>query len=111
VLRAIAKAPEEANALIASLAGAIDASPEALGLDIRAIQRGGERRARAVAESLARLAAAAALAERSPALATLYRGARFEGHDTHYGAADLGSQEAALIDRILPETSGQNRLN
>jgi len=105
VLRVARKAPEPAAALIARLAQACGADAERLGID--ADLRGGERLARRACERLARLAAAAAIAEDQPALAAAYLQSRL-GPDAaaQPGARDLRGVEDLLISRIFADPDG-----
>jgi putative acyl-CoA dehydrogenase len=105
VLRAAARAPETASAVIARLNGQCGLPPEAL--DLEADLRGGERLARRACERLARLAAAAALAERQGALVEAYVGSRLTGEaQEQFGAGDLAGAEETLIERVLPAEAG-----
>ena len=100
VLRAARRAPEATAALVERLA-------QACGLDRGAFEietdlRGGERLARRACERLARLAAAAAMAEGQPALATAYLTSRMgTSAAAQLGARDLGGAEDLLIARIF----------
>jgi putative acyl-CoA dehydrogenase len=106
VLRAIGKTPD-ARALVASLADACGLDATALGLGFDgASPAGAERMARRTAERLARLAAAAALAETRPELAEAYARTRLgDDQRTHYGASDLADVETLLMARVLPESA------
>jgi putative acyl-CoA dehydrogenase len=98
VLRAAARAPDAAAGLAATLEQASGVAAHSFPLDFR-----DERGARRLTERLARLAAAAALAERQPALAEAYVATRLAGAaHGQFGAADLAGVEASLIERILP---------
>ena len=102
VLRAAARAPDATKDVVGRLNAACDLPPEALDLEAD-LGGGAERSARRGCERLARLAAAAALAERHSSLADAYIASRLEGAPyAQYGAADLAGAETALIDRILP---------
>jgi putative acyl-CoA dehydrogenase len=102
VLRAAARAPDAARAVIARLSAACGLPPDALALE-GDLSAGAERHARRACERLAHLAAAAALAERHSSLADAYIAARLSGAPyAQYGAADLAGADAILIDRILP---------
>jgi putative acyl-CoA dehydrogenase len=61
-----------------------------------------ERRARFVCESLAKIAAVAALVEAGSPFAALYAGTRLGGSPfAQFGSSDLGGSETPLIDRAL----------
>jgi putative acyl-CoA dehydrogenase len=105
VLRAVTRAPDAAAATIARLGEACGLDPKALGLDVApaALQ---ERDARRFCERLARLAAAAALAEGQAGLNEAYVAARLAGRgQSQFGAADLAGAEDKLIERILPQAA------
>jgi len=108
VLRAAARAPEAAGALVDRLArrcGLADAAP-----GIAADMRGGERLARRACERLARLAATAALVDAQPTLASAYAASRLGGGATaQLGARDLEKVEDLLIARISGETVNAGR--
>jgi putative acyl-CoA dehydrogenase len=102
VLRAVARATDAAAATIGKLGDACGLDPKALGLDVSpaALQ---ERHARRFCERLARLAAAAALAEGEAGLNEAYAAARLRGDGLgQYGGSDLAGAEDKLIERILP---------
>jgi putative acyl-CoA dehydrogenase len=101
VLRAATRAPDAAAQVVARLSEACGVEADRLGVPANF---GAERMARRASERLARLAAAAALAERRPALADAYVATRLAG-ETHaqFGAVDLAGAERELIERILPE--------
>jgi putative acyl-CoA dehydrogenase len=102
VMRAAARAPEATRDVVGRLNAACDLPPEALDLEAD-LSAGAERLARRACERLARLAAAAALAERHSALADAYIATRLSGAPyAQFGAADLAGAEATLIERILP---------
>ena len=102
VLRAAARTPEAASAVIARLHAQCGLPPEAL--DLEADLRGGERLARRACERIARLAAAAALAGRQGSLVEAYVASRLTGDPQgQFGAGDLAGAEDTLIERILPE--------
>jgi putative acyl-CoA dehydrogenase len=101
-LRAAARAPEAAGEVIARLNEQCGLPPETLNLEADLVG-GSEGRARRTCERLARLAAAAAVAERSPALAESYIEARLTGEPyAQFGGGDLSGVERELIARILP---------
>jgi putative acyl-CoA dehydrogenase len=103
VLRAAARAPEAVGGVVAKLNAACDLPPETFNLE-GDLNGGSERLARRTCERLARLAAAAALAERQPALAQAYIATRLTGEPyAQYGGGDLGNVEKTLVERILPE--------
>jgi putative acyl-CoA dehydrogenase len=102
VMRAAARAPEATRDVVGRLNAACDLPPEALDLEAD-LSAGAERLARRACERLARLAAAAALAERHSALADAYIATRLSGAPyAQFGAADLAGAEVTLIERILP---------
>jgi putative acyl-CoA dehydrogenase len=105
VLRAVARAPDQARATIAALGEASGLDPKALGLDLSpAAQQEGH--ARRFCERLARLAAAAALAEGPAILRDAYISARLTGSmQSQFGATDLAGAENELIERILPQAA------
>jgi putative acyl-CoA dehydrogenase len=105
-LRAAFQAPDAAVALLEGmardLAGVFDAAPVVASL-AKALGSGtGEPRARFVCETLARLAALAALAKAGSPFASAYARTRFEDspHAT-YGCCDLSACEEALLQRAL----------
>jgi putative acyl-CoA dehydrogenase len=101
VLRAAARTPEAASAVIARLHAQCGLPPEAL--DLEADLRGGERLARRACERIARLAAAAALAGRQGSLVEAYVASRLTGDaQGQFGAGDLAGAEDTLIERVLP---------
>ena len=101
VLRAAARAPDAAARVVARLGEACGVETDRLGVSA---DFGAERTARRAAERLARLAAAAALAERRPALADAYVATRLAGEvHAQFGAVDLAGAEQELIERILPQ--------
>ena len=105
VLRAVSRTPDAAAATIATLGETCGLDPKALGLDVApaALQ---ERDARHFCERLARLAAAAALAEGHAGLNEAYVAARLAGRgQCQFGAADLAGAEDKLIERILPQAA------
>jgi putative acyl-CoA dehydrogenase len=106
VLRAAGRHPDQAMATVGALAKtasqAFDVRP--LADTLAAVLRSGEaeRRARFLCESLARIAALAALAEAGSDFAALYGDTRLGGLPfAQYGAADLGGAETTLMDRAL----------
>ena len=101
-LRAAARAPEATRDVVGRLNAACGLPPEALNLEADLIG-GAEGRARRACERLARLAAAAALAERQPALAEAYVETRLTGEPYgQFGGGELRSVENRLIERVLP---------
>jgi putative acyl-CoA dehydrogenase len=105
VLRAVTRHPDAAAATIAKLGQTSGLEPKALGLDVApAVLQ--ERDARRFCERLARLAAAAALAEGKAGLNEAYGAARLSGRaQSQFGGADLAGAEHRLIERILPQTA------
>jgi putative acyl-CoA dehydrogenase len=106
VLRAANRAPdatmETVGALVRTASKAFDVRPLAVALEKTLKSPDAERRARFLCEGLARLAALAALAEADSPFATLYGAARLSGFQfSQFGAADLGNNETALMDRAL----------
>jgi putative acyl-CoA dehydrogenase len=102
VLRAAARAPEAARDVVAQLNAQCELPAETLELEAD-LAGGAERLARRACERLARLAAAAALAERQPTLAEAYIATRLTGEAYgQFGGGDLSAVEDALIARILP---------
>jgi putative acyl-CoA dehydrogenase len=102
VLRAVSRAPDAAAALIARLGATCGVDPSTLQLEVSPA-RLTEGAARRFCERLARLAAAAALAEGRLGLSEVYVAARIKAEgQSQYGGADLGELEARLIERILP---------
>jgi len=106
VLRAAGRHPDQAMATLGALAKtastAFDVRP--LADTLATVLRSGEaeRRARFLCEGLAKIAALAALVEAKSDFAALYGGARLGGATfAHFGTADLGSAEQALMDRAL----------
>ncbi len=103
VLRAAARAPYAARQVIGRLSAACGLEAETLTLEDD-LGVGGERLARRACERLARLAAAAALAEQHAELAEAYIAARLNGAPyAQFGAVDLAGAEQMLIARILPD--------
>jgi len=105
VMRAVSRSPDGAAAVIAKLGEACALDPKALGLDVApaALQ---ERHARRFCERLARLAAAASLAEGQAGLNEAYAAARLRGEGPRqYGASELAGAEDKLIERILPSAA------
>ncbi|PIS99481.1 acyl-CoA dehydrogenase [Bradyrhizobium nitroreducens] len=108
VLRALAREPEPAMAVLQSLAAETKGLPGAgdtigfIGTTFR--RADGERVARLAVEKLALLAAAAALNGVSPRHAELFANTRLAaGHASMYGAVELESADArALLARALP---------
>jgi putative acyl-CoA dehydrogenase len=102
VLRAASRTPDAAREVIGRLSAVCGLEAETLALEDD-LSVGGERLARRACERLARLAAAAALAERHSLLADAYIAARLNGAPyAQFGAVDLAGAEQALIERILP---------
>jgi putative acyl-CoA dehydrogenase len=106
VLRAAGRHPDQARQTLTRLAEtagpAFDARPLADTMANLMVSGEAERRARFVCESLARLAAVAALAEAGSPFAALYAGTRLRGTGfAHFGAADLDGMEVALLERAL----------
>ena len=108
VLRALAREPEAATAVLQSLAaetkglpGAVEAATY-IGKTFR--RADGERVARLAVEKLALLAAAAALNGVSPHNAELFASTRLAAnHASMYGAVDLDNGDVrALLERALP---------
>jgi putative acyl-CoA dehydrogenase len=106
VLRAVGRHPEEAmgvlECFVRATADVFDAQPlvNALGKLMRSGEA--ERRARYICESLARLAALAALCEAGSPFAADYARTRLEGSARGtWGVCDLGRSEAALIERAF----------
>jgi putative acyl-CoA dehydrogenase len=106
VLRAAGRHPDQAMATLDALARtaavAFDVRPLAETLAVVLRSGDAERRARFLCEGLAKIAALAALAEAKSDFATLYGDTRLSSTKLgQYGTADLGSAEAALMDRAL----------
>ncbi|MBB4371687.1 putative acyl-CoA dehydrogenase [Bradyrhizobium sp. cir1] len=108
VLRALAREPEAAVAVLQSLAAETKGLPgaaEAAALIGKTFRRAdGERVARLAVEKLALLAAAAALNNVSPRQAELFAATRLAAtHASMYGAVELESGDVrALLERALP---------
>ncbi|MHC2618737.1 putative acyl-CoA dehydrogenase [Bradyrhizobium huanghuaihaiense] len=108
VLRALAREPEAATAVLQSLAAETKGLPGAgeaaafIGKNFR--RADGERIARLAVEKLALLAAAAALNGVSPRQAELFAATRLATtHASMYGAVELESSDVrALLERALP---------
>ncbi|TYO62422.1 DNA alkylation response protein [Bradyrhizobium hipponense] len=108
VLRALAREPDAAMAVLQSLATETNGLPGAgdaaafIGQSFRRVD--GERVARLAVEKLALLAAAAALNGVSPGHAELFAATRLgANHAAMYGAVELESGEMrALLERALP---------
>ena len=106
VLRAAGRQPEAAMETVTSLARsasqAFDVRSLVSALEFTLKSPDAERRARFLCESLACIAALAALAEANSPFATLYGETRLGGGRlAQFGSADLGSAEVALMDRAL----------
>lgn len=108
VLRALAREPEAATAVLQSLAAETKGLPgagEAAAFIGKTFRRAdGERVARLAVERLALLAAAAALNGVSPRQAELFAATRLAAtHASMYGAVELDSGDVrALLERALP---------
>jgi len=106
VLRAAGRHPEAATDTLSRLVRTADqafkAGPLAQSLE-RVLKSGAaERRARFLCESLAKIAAVAALVEAGSPFAALYAETRLGGSPfAQFGSADLGDSETALMDRAL----------
>jgi putative acyl-CoA dehydrogenase len=106
VLRAAGRHPDQAMATVGALtktaSAAFDVRPLADTLTTALRSGDAERRARFLCEGLAKIAALAALAEAKSDFATLYGDTRLSGaRFAHFGTADLGAAETALMDRAL----------
>jgi putative acyl-CoA dehydrogenase len=108
VLRALAREPEAAMAVLQGLAAETKGLPgagEAASFIGKTFRRAdGERVARIAVEKLALLAAAAALNTVSPRNAELFASTRLAtNHASMYGAVDLESGDVrSLLERALP---------
>jgi putative acyl-CoA dehydrogenase len=108
VLRALAREPDGAAAVLASLVAQTRGLPgasEALGRVTKTLRvPEAERTARLAVETLALVAAAAALNDIAPGSAELFAATRLkQSHGSLYGAADLGESDARrLLQRALP---------
>jgi putative acyl-CoA dehydrogenase len=109
VLRALSREAEAAGAILGNLALATKGLPgasEAVDLIGKTFRRAdAESAARLAVETLALLAAAAALNEVSPRHAELFAITRLAGnHASMYGAVELGRDDIGrLLDRALPQ--------
>jgi putative acyl-CoA dehydrogenase len=109
VLRALSREAEAAGAILKNLALATKGLPgasEAVDLIGKTFRRAdAESAARLAVETLALLAAAAALNEVSPRHAELFAITRLAGnHASMYGAVELGRDDIGrLLDRALPQ--------
>ncbi len=106
VLRAAGRHPEAATDTLSRLVRTADqafkAGPLAQTLEQTLKSGAAERRARFLCESLAKIAAVAALVEAGSPFAALYAETRLGGSPfAQFGSADLGDSETALIDRAL----------
>ncbi|MDE1566932.1 acyl-CoA dehydrogenase family protein [Aquabacter sp. P-9] len=106
LLRAASREPEAARALLDALVkeagGLAGAHETALSLAARLAAPDRERQARSLAEGLATLAAAAALAERAPApIAEAYAASRLRTGRGMLGTADLGDTADLLLARAF----------
>jgi len=106
VLRAAGRHPDASmdtlSRLVRTASQAFTVGPLAQALERTLKSPDAERRARFLCEGLARIAALAALVEAKSDFAALYGDARLGGfHSSQFGTADLGSHEAALMDRAL----------
>jgi putative acyl-CoA dehydrogenase len=108
VLRALAREPDTANAVLQDLAQQANGLPgagETVAFIGKAFRRpDSERAARSAVEKLALLAAAAALNKVSPAHAELFARTRLaQTHASMYGAVDLANDNIRnLLERALP---------
>ena len=104
VRRVLQRERESSLAVVEALAKACGALGEAARSAIEQGFKEGEGRVRLVAETLARLAALAALAEANSGLAEAYATTRLQGgsHAT-FGTCDLEAFETLLLARILPD--------
>lgn len=108
VLRALAREPDAATAVLQGLAAETKSLPgagEAVAFIGKAFRRpDGERVARLAVEKLALLSAAAALNGVSPRNADLFAATRLAAnHASMYGAVDLAPSDVrALLERALP---------
>ena len=108
VLRALAREPDAAVAVLRQLADesrGLPGAAEAAGFVGKAFRRpDGERVARVAVEKLALLAAAAALNAVAPRSAELFAGSRLAGnHGGMYGATEFPSDDIRrLMERALP---------
>jgi len=108
VLRALAREPGAASAVLRDLAGetqGLSGTAEAVAFIGKAFRRtDSERVARLAVEKLALLAAAAALNQISPRHAELFAATRLAGnHASMYGAVELeGRDISGLLERALP---------
>ncbi|WP_422008575.1 acyl-CoA dehydrogenase family protein [Reyranella sp.] len=106
VLRAAGRHPEAATDTLSRLVRTADrafkAGPLAQALEQTLKSGAAERRARFLCESLAKIAAVAALVEAGSPFAALYAETRLSGSPfAQFGSADLGDSETALMDRAL----------
>jgi len=106
VLRAAGRHAEASldtlSRLVRTASQAFNVGPLAQSLERILKSPDAERRARFLCEGLARIAALAALVEAKSAFAALYGDTRLGGTPFgQFGTADLGSSEAALMDRAL----------
>ncbi|MDO8973244.1 acyl-CoA dehydrogenase family protein [Reyranella sp.] len=106
VLRAAGRHPEAATDTLSRLVRTADqafkAGPLAQALEQTLKSGAAERRARFVCESLAKIAAVAALVEAGSPFAALYAETRLGGSPfAQFGSADLGGSETVLMDRAL----------
>ena len=108
VLRALGRDGEAARAVLAALAEEAGDLPDARaaldGIERAAAAEDAEGEARAAVDRLALLAAAAALRQSAPEVASLFARTRLEdGHGAIYGTSRIAPDEArGLIDRALP---------
>jgi putative acyl-CoA dehydrogenase len=108
VLRALAREPDAATAVLQGLGGATSGLPgvsDAVAFIARTFRRAeGERVARLAVEKLALLAACSALNTVSPRHAELFAATRLaQNHAGMYGAVDLpDSDTRGLLERALP---------
>jgi putative acyl-CoA dehydrogenase len=108
VLRALAREPDAASAVLRDLAGetqGLSGTAGAVAFIGKAFRRtDSERVARLAVEKLALLAAAAALNQISPRHAELFAATRLAGnHASMYGAVELeGRDISGLLERALP---------
>ena len=106
VLRAAGRHPEAATDTLSRLVRTADQAfktgPLAQALEQTLKSGTAERRARFLCESLAKIAAVAALVEAGSPFAALYAETRLGGSPfAQFGSADLGNSDTALMDRAL----------
>lgn len=108
ILRAAQRHPDATRATVAALAksasAVIDVRPTVEAISAALTSPAAEARARYIAETLAKLATVAALAEAESPFARNYAASRLQAAHDHFGAVDISNRDAeALTARALTQ--------